>query len=112
VASAGDVNNDGYDDVLVGAPWYSNGEDYEGRAYLYYGSNTGLSLAPAGTAESNQVGANMGYSVASAGDVNGDGRDDIIIGAQGFDHGQGNEGMAYVYYGGVKYPLFLPITVK
>ncbi len=111
-ASARDVNGDGYSDVIVGAPWFSNDQDYEGRAYLYYGSNTGLLPAPAGTAESNQVRANMGYSVASAGDVNGDGLDDLIVGAQNFDHGQENEGQVFIYRGGVKYPLFLPRIEK
>ncbi len=54
----------------------------------------------------------MGYSVASAGDVNGDGLDDLIVGAQNFDHGQENEGQVFIYRGGVKYPLFLPRIEK
>ena len=112
VASAGDVNGDGFSDVIIGAPWFSNDENFEGRAYLYYGSNTGLLSAPAGMAEGNQVSANFGSSVASAGDVNGDGLDDIIIGAQNFDHGQENEGRVYVFHGGVKYQVFLPLTMK
>ena len=47
VATAGDVNGDGYSDVLVGAHDYSNGEFREGRAFLYLGSATGLAAAPA-----------------------------------------------------------------
>ena len=99
VASAGDVNGDGYSDVIVGAYQYDNGERDEGRAYLYLGSPAGLSLAPAWTAESNQVDARFGYSVAPAGDVNGDGFGDVIIGAHRYDNGQIDEGRAYVYLG-------------
>jgi hypothetical protein len=112
VASAGDVNGDGFSDVIVGAPQYSNDHDFEGRAFLYYGSNLGLLAAPAGIAESHQVRANYGSSVASAGDVNGDGIEDLIVGARNYEHGQGGEGQVFVYRGGVKYPLFLPAIAR
>jgi hypothetical protein len=114
VASAGDVNQDGFDDMFVGAPWYSQGENHEGRGFLYYGSPTGLLPSPIYTTESNQENANLGYSVASAGDVNGDGIADIIVGAQGYDGGQGNEGRAIVYYGiaDSEHIIFVPITLR
>jgi hypothetical protein len=114
VASAGDVNQDGYDDVLVGAPWYSNGENFEGRAFLYYGSPSGLLPSPVHTTESNQERANLGYSVASAGDVNGDGIADIIVGAQNYDGGQENEGRATVYHGraNVERLIFVPFVLR
>ncbi|NOQ33152.1 MAG: hypothetical protein GQ567_02985 [Methanosarcinales archaeon] len=99
VASAGDVNGDGYSDVIVGARYYDNGENMEGRAYVYHGSATGLSTSSAWTAESNQDYANFGYSVASAGDVNGDGYSDVIVGAWLYDNGETDEGRAYVYHG-------------
>ncbi|MGQ9919430.1 MAG: PASTA domain-containing protein, partial [Bryobacteraceae bacterium] len=99
VASAGDVNGDGYGDVLIGAPYYDNGESNEGRAYLYLGSPAGLSLNPDWTAESNQVDALFGWSVATAGDVNGDSYSDIIIGANAYDYGQTDEGHAWLYHG-------------
>ena len=99
VSTAGDVNGDGYDDVIVGAQYYDNGQTNEGRAYVYYGSTTGLSTTAAWTAESNQEGAGFGGSVSSAGDVNGDGYDDVIVGAWGYENGQIYEGRAYVYYG-------------
>ena len=99
VSTAGDVNGDGYSDVIVGAYTYSNGESQEGRAYVYQGSATGLSTTANWTAESDQVNALFGYSVSSAGDVNGDGYSDVIIGANGYDNGQSDEGRAYVYQG-------------
>ncbi|MFN8242848.1 MAG: FG-GAP-like repeat-containing protein [Ferruginibacter sp.] len=99
VASAGDVNGDGYSDVIVGAYTYSNGQANEGRAFLYMGSATGLSAATAWTAESNQAGASFGISVASAGDVNGDGYSDVIVGAHTFDNGQTDEGSTFTYHG-------------
>ncbi|MEW5989127.1 MAG: integrin alpha [Chloroflexota bacterium] len=97
--AAGDVNGDGYDDLIVGADDYSNGQEEEGRAFVYYGSAAGLSLIPAWTAESNQAEANFGFAVGSAGDVNGDGYDEVIVGAVHYDHPQPDEGMAFVFYG-------------
>jgi hypothetical protein len=99
VASAGDVNGDGFSDVIVGAPLFDNGETDEGRAFVYHGSASGLSTTPNWTAESNQAGARFGVSVASAGDVNGDGYSDVIVGAWEFDNGQTDEGAAFVYHG-------------
>jgi hypothetical protein len=99
VATAGDVNGDGYSDVIVGAHQYDNGETDEGRAHLYHGSAAGLSASPDWAAESNQAGANFGMSVATAGDVNGDGYSDVIVGAHQYDNGETDEGRAYVYHG-------------
>jgi concanavalin A-like lectin/glucanase superfamily protein/FG-GAP repeat protein/Big-like domain-containing protein len=99
VATAGDVNGDGYSDVIVGARFYDNGQAEEGRAFVYLGSASGLASSPAWTAESDQALALFGHSVATAGDVNGDGYGDVIIGADGYDNGQTNEGRAFVYLG-------------
>ncbi len=99
VASAGDVNGDGYSDVIVGSPNFSNGQTSEGRAFVFYGSASGLSLSFNWTAESDQANALFGQSVAAAGDVNGDGFSDVIVGAPNFDNGQTDEGRAYVFNG-------------
>jgi hypothetical protein len=99
VSTAGDVNGDGYSDVIVGAYGYDNDQSYEGRAFVYHGSASGLGATAAWTAESNQVGARFGYSVSTAGDVNGDRYSDVIVGAYGYDNGETNEGRASVYYG-------------
>jgi len=99
VASAGDVNGDGYDDVLVGCPYWDNGESDEGRAFLYLGSSTGLESTAVWTAESNQNYADMGWSVASAGDVNADGYDDVVIGAPFWDGGDFEEGRVQLFLG-------------
>ncbi|MCK4523769.1 FG-GAP repeat protein, partial [candidate division WOR-3 bacterium] len=100
VSSAGDVNGDGYSDILVGASYYDNGEVDEGAAFVYYGSSSGLSGSADWMGESNQASAHYGKSVSSAGDVNGDGYSDVIVGAYLYDNGQSNEGTAFVYYGG------------
>jgi hypothetical protein len=97
VSRAGDVNNDGYDDILIGAPRYDSGQTNEGRAYLFHGSNQGLAATAAWTGESDEAEAYYGFSVAAAGDVNGDGYDDIVIGASRADIT--NTGSAYVYLG-------------
>ncbi|HWN83411.1 MAG TPA: integrin alpha, partial [Candidatus Udaeobacter sp.] len=99
VANAGDLNGDGYADVIVGIPGYSNGQASEGRAYAYHGSAAGLGISPAWGIESGQVSAELGNAVATAGDVNGDGYSDVIIGAKLYDNGQNNEGRAFVFIG-------------
>src|SRR4029078_6945506 len=85
LASAGDVNGDGIADVIVGEPDYdgpSTPNPHEGRAMVFLGSPSGPSLSPIWAAEGAQDG--FGAAVASAGDVNGDGFDDIIVGEPGF----------------------------
>jgi hypothetical protein len=99
VSGAGDVNGDGFHDVIIGAPRFDNGSTHEGRAYLFLGSASGLSANPDWTAESNQEWASFGASVSAAGDVNGDGFDDVIIGAPDFDSTSGREGRAYLFHG-------------
>ncbi len=99
INGAGDVNNDGFDDIIIGSIYFSNGESHEGRAFVYMGSASGPSLNPDWTAEADQADAFFGAAVASAGDVNGDGFDDVIVGAYGFDGDLADEGKAYVYHG-------------
>ncbi len=108
VASAGDVNGDGYADVIIGARLYENPQVDEGRAYVYLGSSEGLGAVPAWTAEPDQDRAAFGSSVASAGDVNGDGYDDVIVGAPDFDSTSGtDEGRAFLYLGSAAGPSVL-----
>jgi len=71
---AGDVNNDGYDDLLIGAPDAGAG----GEAYLYLGSASGPSAAPATTLP-GATGSSLGYALTGAGDMNGDGYDDVAV---------------------------------
>jgi len=96
VASAGDVNGDGYADIVIGAPGYSSG-NYRGKVYVYYGSGGGLVGTPAFTAVGESDGDSFGISAAMAGDVNGDGYADLIVGANRFHAGTGK---VYVYHGG------------
>jgi hypothetical protein len=104
VGTAGDVNGDGYSDIIVGAVYYDNGTEDEGRVFVYHGSTNGLpegEFAWAWAAESDQAGAPLfGSSVGTAGDVNGDGYSDVIVGAPNYDNPESNEGAAFVWYGG------------
>jgi len=107
VASAGDIDADGYGDLIIGAPGYSDGQYSEGRAYVFFGSSLGLSSSPGWTYESDVAQARFGNSVASAGDVDGNGFGDVIIGAPGYESGQTGEGAAFGFPGG---PTGLPDT--
>ena len=106
VSSAGDVDGDGLADVLVGA--YGNDEVGEnaGKIYVFYGSSfgSGLNLAYDFSAADISMtgegaGENAGYSVASAGDVDGDGYSDVLIGATGNDEVADNAGKTYLVFG-------------
>jgi hypothetical protein len=100
VSTAGDVNGDGYADVLVGAPKYDRGQTEEGIAFLYAGGPDGLAHSPAWIGEGEQDWAGFGQAVAAAGDVNGDGYADVIVGAPRYDGEQLDDGKAFVYHGG------------
>ncbi len=105
VAGVGDVNGDGFADVLVGAPMYDAGipDANRGRAYLYLGSTTGINPTPAAIFAGVNDNDQFGRNVAGAGDVNGDGFADIIIGAQFVDNPAAplpsNFGRAYIFLG-------------
>ncbi len=100
ICSAGDVNGDGYDDIIVGAPNLSDGQSFEGGAYLYLGSANGIQSSPAWTFESNLAQSYLGYRVSTAGDVNGDGYADVIVTAPDLSNGQSDEGRVYLFLGG------------
>jgi hypothetical protein len=99
------VNGDGYDDVIVGANYYAAPEQSEGAAFVFLGSASGIVAEghpddANAQLESNQELARLGQSVAGAGDVNGDGYDDVIVGARNYDFEPlANEGVAFVYLG-------------
>jgi hypothetical protein len=101
VAGAGDLDGDGYDDVIVGAGEDDDNGAGAGAVYAYYGSATGVDparedkqLASDGAADDD-----FGDAVAAAGDVDGDGYDDVIVGAWLDDHTATDSGSAYVLFG-------------
>lgn len=97
VSAAGDVNGDGYDDVIVGAQHYSDTLTNEGAAFVFRGSVTGLESTPAWLFVCGEAGASCGASVATAGDINGDGYPDVVVGAP--NYGADNQGAVFVFYG-------------
>jgi hypothetical protein len=101
VSCAGDVNNDGYSDVIVGADYTDAGGTEIGRAYVYFGGvamDMNADVTMTGEADRDHFGG----VVSSAGDINGDGYTDVVVGAQGNDGGGSGSGRAYIYYGGEK----------
>jgi len=105
VSGAGDVDGDGFDDVVVGARVYPGSLDGEGAAYLFTGGSKGITGATLDDAlvrlDSNRPGGSMGAAVSSAGDIDGDGVDDVIIGVTGYTGGEHFEGAAFVYRAGL-----------
>ena len=104
VAGAGDVNGDGRDDLIVGAPVADVGGSNAGSAFVVYGrgGTASVDLAALGSAgfriDGAGAGDTAGGSVAGAGDANGDGFADLIVGADG--GGIAAAGAAYVVFGG------------
>ncbi|MBN1552643.1 FG-GAP repeat protein, partial [bacterium] len=88
VATAGDVNGDGYADVIVGAHEYDDGHLSGGRVFVYHGNANGVSDTPSWSLASDTSGAMFGLSVGTAGDTNGDGFSEIIIGAPQYGGGR------------------------
>ncbi len=109
VSGAGDVNGDGFDDLIIGVGAVdSNGLKKSGKSYVVFGTNAGFDadfslsrLDGSNGFALNGINAydNSGVSVSGAGDINGDGIDDLIIGASGADPNGTDSGESYVVFG-------------
>jgi DNA-binding MarR family transcriptional regulator len=109
VSTAGDVNKDGYDDIIVGADANDSGGPDSGRAYLYFGGpgmDNKTDVVFTGGAPGDFFGV-----VSDAGDVNGDGYGDVIVGAPLNDQVGDRAGAAYIYYGGENMDSVADVTL-
>lgn len=98
-AGLGDVNGDGYDDIGVGATGLDVPYGDSGGVYIYYGSSTGVGTAPSATLYGRSYSDRFGWSLDGVGDTNGDGYDDVVIGAIQASEGVSAAGAAYVIPG-------------
>ncbi|MEC8424160.1 MAG: integrin alpha, partial [Myxococcota bacterium] len=104
VAGAGDIDDDGYADILVGAPNLDIGATNEGGVYVFLGMDLGtasdLQLYDAHATLTGEAGGDrVGEAATDAGDVDGDGMSDVLIGASGNDDAGTSAGKAYLLYG-------------
>lgn len=108
VSRAGDVNNDGIDDLVVGASGNDAGGSSAGRAYVVFGrsgaTRSNIDLASFAAADGFSITGDvaddrLGRAVSAAGDINGDGIDDLVVGAPYGDNGGNLAGEAYVIFG-------------
>ena len=110
VSSAGDVNGDGFGDVIIGASGANPNGDHSGSSYVVFGKASGLDATldlssldgSNGFRLDGAAGDGAGFSVSDAGDFNGDGFDDVIIGAP-FANQYGGY---YTYSGGASYVVY------
>jgi hypothetical protein len=108
VSAAGDVNGDGIDDLLIGAYTADPNGDESGSSYVVFGSSSGFASVIGLSSLNGSSGFRLdgvytydysGYSVSAAGDVNGDGIDDLLIGAYAANPNDSNSGSSYVVFG-------------
>jgi len=99
LAGAGDIDGDGFDDLLVGLPGHGGLFAGEGRVALIRGGAKGLTVSP-WSVTGGQRDAHLGTVVAAVGDVDGDGFADVAIGAPDFDALAADDGAVWVYFGG------------
>ena len=101
LSSAGDINGDGYDDFVIGAYGDDDGGSNAGQTYIILGKASGWAMdTDLSAADASFLGESSldfsGYAVSGAGDVNGDGYDDFVIGAYGDDDGGDSAGQTYL----------------
>ena len=110
VASAGDVDNDGYDDFVIGAPGNDGSAFQAGRVYLFAGGASGVSFVDSW--DGDLSGARFGLSVAGGFDFDNDGYDDFAAGAPESNQGATRAGLVKIYLGGSNMSITQPTAYR
>ena len=111
LAAAGDVHDDGFDDLLIGAPMHLVAVGGEGAAWLHSGSAAGPEALASWQTEGAQEQAHLGATLGGAGDLDGDGFADVVIAEPHFDGAAPDSGRVLVWLGGTNGPLASPDLV-
>jgi hypothetical protein len=100
VAGLGDVNNDGFADIAIGAPYYMDDQPEEGAVFVFCGSNMGLNPTECWKTFGDKAETEYGFSISFAGDLNNDNRNDLLIGSPSYRRDSKTKmGRAYSYHG-------------
>ncbi|MDR9417225.1 MAG: FG-GAP repeat protein, partial [Gracilimonas sp.] len=104
---SGDINGDGFEDIIIGAYEADPNGSSSGKTYVIFGKSSGFSSSvelsglngTSGFSLNGEASSDQSGFAVSSGDINGDGYDDVILGAIGADPNGSNSGKTYIYFG-------------
>ncbi|MBN1756097.1 FG-GAP repeat protein [bacterium] len=111
ISSGGDINGDGYEELLIGAPGSFEMPDFAGKVFIYLGGKK-FRAKPDIVLSGKEPGESFGCALTSLGDINNDGYGDIAVGAHKNSDGGPETGMVYIYFGGTAFDTIPDLTLE